>query len=89
MFHCDSKLPEDSDSAVIFQAIPTIGIDQLDPKKTWDFYGFFSKNNPPAIGLPHYGKPHLGSSNIIQKISKTLDGNGEKFLAPHCSHDMS
>ena len=36
MFHCDSKLPEDSDSAVIFQAIPTIGIDQLDPK-SWDF----------------------------------------------------
>ena len=39
MFHCDSKLPEDSNSAVIFQAIPTIGIDQMDPTK---IMGFFS-----------------------------------------------
>ena len=50
MFHCDSKLPEDSDSAVIFQAIPTIGIDQLDPKKHGIFMDFSAKTTLQRLG---------------------------------------
>ena len=68
MFHCDSKLPEDSDSAVIFQAIPTIGIDQLD-RKNMGFLWIFQQKQPSSDWATSLWK---ASFRIIQYHPKNI-----------------